>query len=61
VTLTLRDGFVTAEFIDLARTEPRTAGQERRLDRLKTELAERLIARPASEVFDTLDPEGRAA
>jgi hypothetical protein len=61
VTLMLRDGFVTAEFIDLARTEPRSAGQERRLDRLKVELAGRLMARPASEVCDTLDPAGHAA
>ena len=33
-TLLLRDGFVTDEFIDLARTENRTAEQERRLDEL---------------------------
>ena len=31
VTLAVRDGFVTDEFIDLARTEPRTAAEEERL------------------------------
>jgi hypothetical protein len=51
VTLTLRDGFVTGEFIDLARTEERTEAQERRLDVLKRELADRVLARPASEVL----------
>jgi hypothetical protein len=51
-TLELRDGFVTDEFVDLARTEGRTAEQERRLDGLKQELAERVMARPAAEVYD---------
>ena len=36
--LLLRDGFVTEEFIDLARTESRTAEQESRLDELKAQL-----------------------
>lgn len=51
-TLVLREGFVTGEFIDLARTEERTTEQERRLDALKLELAERVMARPAGEVYD---------
>jgi hypothetical protein len=51
VTLELNEGFVTDEFIDLARTDPRSAAQERRLDELKLELAERVLARPAAEVF----------
>ena len=51
VTLELREGFVTEEFIDLARTEGRSADQERRLDTLKQELAERVMARPADEVY----------
>jgi hypothetical protein len=54
-TLALRDGFVTDEFVDLARTEDRSADQERRLDALKLELAERVMARPAGEVFDVSD------
>ncbi len=52
VTLALREGFVSDEFVDLARTEGRTAAQERRLDALKRELAERVLARPADEVLD---------
>jgi|SRR5215207_5949436 len=51
-TLALRDGFVTDEFIDLARNEGRTAEQERRLDVLKGEMAGRVMARPAHEVYD---------
>ena len=51
-TLLLRDGFVTDEFIDLARTEGRTEAQERRLDDLKAQLAQRVMAAPASEVYD---------
>ena len=53
-TLVLRDGFVTDEFIDLARTERRSAAQERRLGELKLELAERVMARPAGEVYVTI-------
>lgn len=56
VTLVLREGFVTDEFIDLARTEERSAGQVRRLDSLKREMAERVMARPADEVYDTSEP-----
>lgn len=52
VTLLLREGFVTDEFIDLARTEGRDAGQERRLDELKRELAERVMASEPGDVFD---------
>ena len=53
-TLALREGFVTEEFIDLARTEERTADQERRLDALKVDMADRLMARRASEVYDVV-------
>ena len=52
VTLALREGFVTEEFIDLARTQSRSAEQERRLDALKWEMADRVMARPAAEVYD---------
>ena len=51
-TLAVRDGFVTDEFIDLARTEDRDAGQERRLDALKRDMAGRVLAHPAAEVYD---------
>ena len=52
VMLLLRDGFVTDEFIDLARTERPSRVQERRLDDLKAQLAQRVLAAPASQVFD---------
>jgi hypothetical protein len=49
-TLVLRDGFVTDEFIDLARTDPHDAAQEERMDALKADLAERVMS--SDEVFD---------
>jgi hypothetical protein len=52
VTLVLRDGFVTGEFIDLAQTDDRTDAQESRLDELKAELAQRVMAADASKVYD---------
>lgn len=55
-TLVLREGFVTEEFVDLARTDARTPDQERRLDGLKREMAARLMARPADEVYDVSEP-----
>jgi hypothetical protein len=54
-TLAVRDGFVTDEFIDLVRTEHRDDEQERRLDALKLEMADRVLARPAAEVYDATD------
>ncbi len=51
-TLLLRDGFVHDEFIDLARTDNRTVEQESRLDELKAELAQRVMAASAADVFD---------
>ncbi len=51
-TLLLRDGFVTDEFIDMARTENRTPEQEQRLDELKAALAQRVMAAPAADVYD---------
>lgn len=56
VTLVLRDGFVTDEFIDLARTQQRTADQEQHLDTLKREMAERVMARRAGDVYDADSP-----
>ena len=51
VTLALRDGFVTDEFVDLARAERRSPEQEARLTALKTEMAERVMAAPAEAVY----------
>lgn len=53
VTLMLREGFVTEEFIDLARTENRTDTQEQRLDELKARLAQRVMSSAAKDLFDT--------
>jgi hypothetical protein len=52
VTLLLRAGFVTEEFIDLARTENRSAEQESHLDELKAQLAQRVMATPAADVYE---------
>jgi hypothetical protein len=54
VTVLLCDGFVTEEFIDLARTPARDDDQERRLTALKQQLADRVMARPAAEVYTRL-------
>jgi hypothetical protein len=51
-TLAVREGFVTDEFIGLARTEHRDADQERRLGALKREMADRVLAQPAEAVYD---------
>ena len=53
-TLLLRDGFITDEFIDLARTEDRSADQEQRLDALKAQLAQQLMSTRAEDLFDAL-------
>jgi hypothetical protein len=52
VTLLLREGFVTDEFVDLARTANRSDEQEARLDRLKAQLAQRVMAASASDVYE---------
>jgi hypothetical protein len=54
VTLFLRDGFVTDEFVDLARTENRSDAQEQRLDELKAQLAQRVLGAQAEELFDAV-------
>ena len=51
MTLAVRDGFVTDEFVDLARAEQRTPEQEARLTTLKAEMAERVMAAPADAVY----------
>ncbi|MGH3694187.1 MAG: hypothetical protein ACRDRX_09450 [Pseudonocardiaceae bacterium] len=52
VTVVLRAGYVPEEFIALARMEQRSEQQESRLTVLKRELAELLLATPATEVYD---------
>jgi hypothetical protein len=54
VTLLLREGFVTDEFITLARTH-RSPEQEARLDVLKREMARRLMGLRADDVYDATE------
>ena len=68
VTLTVRDGFVGDEFIALARRDGRSAAEEARLDVLKREMAERVMAAAARATSTTrprlslrVVPERRAA
>jgi len=51
VTLTLRRGFVTEEFIDLTRRETRTAAEEHRLTAMKAHMAARVMAAAAMDVY----------
>ncbi len=51
VTVMLRPGFVTEEFIDLTRQKIRTAAEETRLTAMKGEMAERVMAASASDVY----------
>jgi hypothetical protein len=55
VTVVLRPGFVTDEFIDLTRQATRTAPEESRLTAMKAEMAERVMAASAAEVY-AVDP-----
>jgi hypothetical protein len=51
-TLAVREGYVTDEFIALARHDGRSAVDEERLDVLKREMAERVMAASAADVYD---------
>jgi hypothetical protein len=55
VTLLLREGFVTAEFVDLARKDGRSEQEDAHLDVLKGELAARVMGAAAADVFDVAD------
>jgi hypothetical protein len=55
VWLTLNEGFVTLEFVELAGLPDRTPAQEGRLDAMKAAMAEQLMATPADIVY-TADP-----
>ncbi|MGI9097643.1 MAG: hypothetical protein ACR2H2_03970 [Solirubrobacteraceae bacterium] len=52
VTLLLREGYVTEEFLDLARKDGRSDDEEARLDLLKQQMAERVMASAASDVYE---------
>ncbi len=58
VTLTLREGYVSPEFIDLARTEERSEHEERRLAALKLEMAERVMGSDSADVYDAVSDGG---
>ncbi len=52
VTLLLREGYVTEEFIDLARKPDLGDAEKARLEQLKAQMAERVMASAAEEVYD---------
>jgi hypothetical protein len=54
VTVALRPGYVTEEFIELTRREDRTAPEERRLTTMKAEMAARVMRSPAAEVYEVV-------
>lgn len=60
VTLTLREGFVTTEFIALTRREWRSVDEERELTMMKSEMAERVMSAAPEAVYDITcgDPPG---
>jgi len=54
VALGVREGFVTEEFLTLARTQDPSEEQAARLDALKREMAERVMASEAADVYEPL-------
>lgn len=52
VTLAVREGIVSDEFIDLARTPDRTPEQEHRFTALKRAMADSVMSTPAVDVYD---------
>ena len=52
VTLIAREGTVPDELIELVRTADRSAGQEARLVAVKQEMADRVMASAAADVYD---------
>ena len=55
VLAVLREGYVSEEFIALAGKGERSAEEESHLTALKQQLADRLLASPAPEVYDVVD------
>lgn len=54
-TVVVREGFVTDELIALARQESLTPAEEEHLRVLKLDMAERVMAAPAADVYDVAD------
>jgi hypothetical protein len=57
VTLTLREGFMTEEFIDLTRKAARSSEDEHRLAAMKDDLARRVMSADPDVVYD-VSPRG---
>jgi hypothetical protein len=55
VTLLLRNGYVTEEFVDMARKNDRSAEDDARLDELKQEMATRVMSSPAADVYEVAE------
>ncbi|MCW3016354.1 MAG: hypothetical protein JWO02_3446 [Solirubrobacterales bacterium] len=55
VTLIVREGYVTDEFIALARNEQRTTEEDRRLGQLKREMAYRVMSAAAGDVYEVVE------
>lgn len=55
VTLAVKEGYVSDEFIELARTAERTPAQESRLTTLKRAMADSVMSSPAIDVYDVTD------
>jgi hypothetical protein len=55
LTVALREGFVTAEFITLVDAQTRTAEEQARLDELKGEMAARLLGATGGAVYALAD------
>ncbi|MEY2512711.1 MAG: hypothetical protein QOJ89_69 [bacterium] len=54
-TLVVREGIVPDEFIELARKDGKSDDEKARLDQLKLEMVDRVMGRPADEVYDVLE------
>ena len=54
VVLGVREGFVSEEFVTLARTPDPSAEQTARLDALKRDMAERVMGSTADAVYEQL-------
>jgi hypothetical protein len=55
VTLCVRDGYVTREFIDLANRADRTPEEERALTAMKRQMAAGVMAGTPQDVYDVTD------
>jgi len=53
-TLIVREGIVPDEFIELARTDPRSDEQDARFAQLKLDMVAHVMSLPAEEVYDVV-------